>query len=136
VLCASPEYLRRHGTPSHPRELAQHAVSAYTLLAMGEQWTFEGPEGSVSVKVSPRMRTNSGDTCVAAALQHRSVVLQPSFMVGLHLRSGALVEVLPQYRSRELGVYAVYASRKHLTPKVRALIDFLVEAFRIPAWGD
>jgi DNA-binding transcriptional LysR family regulator len=134
ILCASPQYLRRHGVPEHPSEIAQHAVMAYTLLAMGEQWAFEGPQGPVSVKVSPRMRTNSGDTCVAAAVQHQGVVLQPSFLVGAHLASGALVEVLPQYRSVELGVYAVYPSRKHLTPKVRALIDFLVEAFRMRGW--
>jgi DNA-binding transcriptional LysR family regulator len=135
VLCASPEYLRRQGTPAHPSEIARHAVFTYTLLAMGEQWAFEGPEGPVSVKVTPRMRSNSGDTCCAAALQHQGIVLQPSFMVGTHLRAGALVEVLPQYRSIELGVYAVYASRKHVMPKVRVLIDFLVEAFRIRTWG-
>jgi DNA-binding transcriptional LysR family regulator len=134
VLCASPEYLRQHGTPSHPAEIAQHAVFTYTLLATGEQWAFEGPQGPVSVKVSPRMRTNSGDTCCAAALQHQGIVLQPSFMVGTHLRSGALVEVLPEYRATELGIHAVYASRKHVTPKVRVLIDFLVEAFRVRAW--
>lgn len=134
VLCASPEYLRRHGVPTRPAEIAQHAVLAYTLLAMGEHWTFEGPQGSASVKVNAIMRSNSGDTCCAAALQHQGIVLQPSFMVGHHLRSGALVEILPAYRSLELGVYAVYASRKHVTPKVRVLIDFLVEAFRTPTW--
>ena len=134
ILCASPEYLRRHGAPAHPSEIANHAVFSYTLLAMGEQWEFEGPDGPVSVKVAPRMRTNSGDTCCAAALQHQGIVLQPSFLVGAHLASGALVEVLPQYRSLELGVYAVYPSRKHLTPKVRALVDFLVDAFRMRAW--
>jgi DNA-binding transcriptional LysR family regulator len=136
VLCASPEYLLRHGAPSHPSEIAAHAVFTYTLLAMGEQWSFQGPDGPVSVKVTPRLRSNSGDTCVGAALQHQGIVLQPSFMVGLHLRSGALVEVLPQYRSLELGIYAVYASRKHVPPKVRVLIDFLAEAFRIRAWGE
>jgi DNA-binding transcriptional LysR family regulator len=134
VLCASPEYLRRHGTPAHPSEVAQHAVFSYTLLATGEHWSFEGPNGPLSVKVAPRMRSNSGDTCCAAALQHQGIVLQPSFMVSHHLRTGALVEILPEYRSLELGVYAVYASRKHLTPKVRVLIDFLVEAFRVPVW--
>ncbi len=134
ILCASPEYLRRHGTPAHPADLARHAVIAYTLLSMGEQWEFEGPQGAVSVKVVPRMRTNSGDTCCAAAVQHQGIVLQPSFLVGSHLASGALVEVLPAYRSIELGVYAVYPSRKHLTPKVRALIDFLVDAFRMREW--
>lgn len=134
VLCASPQYLRRHGMPAHPSDIAQHSVIAYTLLSMGEQWEFEGPQGPVSVKVLPRMRTNSGDTCCAAAVQHQGIVLQPSFLVGAHLASGALVEVLSQYRSIELGVYAVYPTRKHLTPKVRALIDFLVNAFRMRAW--
>ena len=142
VLCASPEYLRRHGTPQHPSELAQHAVIAYSLLSTGDQWMFEPPPGedgastpleTISVKVTPRMRTNSGDTCCAAAVQHQGIVLQPTFLVSQHLASGALVEVLPQYRSLELGVYAVYPSRKHLTPKVRALIDFLVQAFRMRA---
>ncbi|MEN9419927.1 MAG: HTH-type transcriptional regulator DmlR [Pseudomonadota bacterium] len=135
VLCASPEYLRRHGTPAHPSDIAQHAVIGYTLLATGDQWEFQGPQGSVHVKVAPRMRTNSGDTCCAAAVAHQGIVLQPTFLVGPHLASGALVEILPAYRSIELGIYAVYPSRKHLTPKVRVLIDFLVAAFRQPAWA-
>jgi len=126
----------RHGAPAHPGEISSHSVFSYTLLASGDQWSFEGPQGPVSVKVEPRIRSNSGDTCCAAALQHQGIVLQPSFMVATHLRSGALVELLPAYRSIELGVYAVYASRRHLTPKVRMLIDFLVEAFRLRAWDD
>jgi DNA-binding transcriptional LysR family regulator len=134
ILCASAEYLRRHGAPAHPSDLAQHAVMAYTLLSTGDQWIFDGPEGPVSVKVAPRLRSNSGDTCCAAALRHQGIVLQPSFLVGTHLASGALVELLPAYRSIELGIHAVYPSRKHLTPKVRALIDFLVDAFRMQAW--
>ena len=101
---------------------------------MGEQWEFNGPQGPVVVKVKPHMRTNSGDTCAAAAVQHQGIVLQPAFLVGPHLAAGELVEVLPQYRSIELGVYAVYPSRKHLPPKVRALIDFLVERLRERAW--
>ena len=136
ILCASPDYLRRHGTPAHPSDIARHSVITYTLLATGDHWEFEGPEGGVTVKVVSRMRTNSGDTCCAAAIGHHGIVLQPSFLVGAHLASGALIEVLPQYRSIELGVYAVFPTRKHLTPKVRALIDFLVNAFRMRAWPD
>lgn len=136
ILCASPQYLKRHGAPQHPLDIAQHSVIAYSLLSKGDQWEFMGPEGPVGVKVRPRMYTNSGDTCCAAALHHQGIVLQPSFLVATHLASGALVELLPQYRSMELGVYAVYPSRKHLTPKVRVLIDFLVQAFRMRAWPD
>jgi len=134
VLCASPDYLRRHGEPSHPADIARHTVFTYTLLATGDTWNFEGPDGPVEVRVTPRLRSNNGDTCCAAALQHQGIVLQPSFMVSHHLRAGALVEVLPQYRSLELGVYTVYASRRHVTPKVRVVVDFLVDAFRICPW--
>jgi len=139
VLCASPEYLRRHGAPAHPDEIARYTVFSYTLLASGDTWHFDGPSGNagpVSVKVVPTMRSNSGDTCVAAALAHQGIVLQPSFMIGQHLQSGALVEILPAYRAVELGIHAVYPSRRHLLPKVRAMLDFLVEALRMPAWAD
>lgn len=134
VLCASPRYLRAHGTPRHPAEIARHAVISYTLMAMGERWDFDGPEGRTSVEVAPRMRANNGDTCCAAALAHRGLVLQPTFLVGPHLASGALVEVLPRYRAAELGIHAVYPTRKHLKPKIRALVDFLAKAFRTPPW--
>lgn len=134
VLCAAPAYLRAHGTPGHPSELAQHAVLAYSLLAMGETWQFVGPEGPVAVTVAPRLRSNSGDTCRAIALEGGGIVLQPTFLVGADLRSGALVELMPSFRSIELGVYAVVPSRKHVAPKVRLLIDHLAEAFRTPPW--
>jgi len=134
VLCASAQYLREHGAPAAPADLARHTVFAYSLLASGDTWSFDGPDGPVAVKVAPRMRTNSGDTCRIAALQHRGIVLQPSFLVGADLLAGTLVEVLPQYRSATLGIYAVWPTRKHLPAKVRLLIDFLVAAFRIQAW--
>jgi DNA-binding transcriptional LysR family regulator len=81
------------------------------------------------------MRTNSGDTCRAAALQGQGLILQPTFIVGPDLVQGLLEETMPGYRSIELGIYAVYPSRKFVSPKVRLLIDFLVEAFSQPEWG-
>ncbi len=134
ILCASPDYLRARGTPVHPADLAHHEVLAYSLLTTGDQWTFTGPEGEVTTKVAPRMRTNNGDTCRIAALRHHGIVLQPSFMVGPDLLAGTLVEVMPTYRSIEMGVYAMYPSRKCVAPKVRLMIDFLVDAFRMRAW--
>jgi DNA-binding transcriptional LysR family regulator len=135
VLCASPDYLQRRGMPEQPGDLLHHDVISYSLFASGETWNFSGPGGEVSVKVAPRMRTNSGDTCRAAALQHQGVILQPTFLVGGDLAQGSLREILPDYRSIELGIYVVYPSRKFLSPKVRLLIDFLVEAFAHPTWA-
>lgn len=131
-LCASPAYLAQHGTPQHPDELARHAVLAYTLLSTGEHWSFTGPEGEVAVNVNPRFRSNSGETCRSGALAGQGIILQPDFLVGPDLAAGTLVELLPQYRSLEFGIYAVYPTRKHVAPKVRRLIDFLVASFQTP----
>lgn len=135
VLCASPTYLKIHGCPQHPQEIAQHAVLAYSLLATGDQWSLEGPNGIESVVVHPFLRTNSGDTCRAAALKHQGIILQPSFMVEDDLRSGALVELMPQYRALEFGIYAVYPSRQYVSAKVRLLIEFLAKALETANWG-
>ena len=70
------------------------------------------------------------------ALAGGGVILQPSFMLHDDLRRGDLVEILPQYRAVELGIHALYPSRKYLAPKVRALVDYLAEAFRAVDWGD
>jgi len=103
---------------------------------MGENWEFVGPDGPTTARVVPCMRSNSGDTCRLTALAGHGLVLEPSFLVGAEVRSGRLVAVLPEYRSIELGVYAVYPTRKFMPAKVRLLIDFLVEAFRAPTWPE
>ncbi|PTD96882.1 LysR family transcriptional regulator [Pseudothauera lacus] len=133
LLCASPAYLARAGTPTHPGELAAHATLAYSYFAGGDEWPFHGPDGPISARVRPTLRSNNGDTCVAGALQHQGIVLQPDFLVDEHLASGQLVELMPAYRSLELGIYAVYPSRKHLTPKLRLLIDHLAAHFSASA---
>jgi DNA-binding transcriptional LysR family regulator len=135
VLCAAPAYLAARGTPRHPAELARHDVIAYSLFAAGDLWTFSGAAGSETVRVAPRMRVNNGDTCRLAALAGQGIILQPSFMVGADLAAGRLQELLPDWRSIELGIHAVYPSRKFLAPKARVLVDFLVEAFADPVWG-
>lgn len=81
------------------------------------------------------MLTNNGDTCRAGALQDQGVILQPTFIVGDDLKPGALTELLSDYRAGELGVFATYGSRKHVSPKVRLLINMLVEWFRVPRWS-
>jgi DNA-binding transcriptional LysR family regulator len=134
VLCASPQYLRVHGTPTHPSELAGHRIISFSYWMTRDEWHFTGPEGEAVVRIKAGMHTNNGDTCRFAALDHQGIILQPDFMIGGDLRAGALVELMPDYRAILLGIHAVYPSRKHLPLKVRRLIDFLVEAFQVPSW--
>ena len=136
VLCASPNYLEQHGTPIHPRELASHAVISYTYWSTRDLWQFTGPKGAVEVRIASRIHTNNGDTCRRAALAHHGIILQPDFIVGDDLHRGDLVEIMPAYRAIEVGIYAVYPSRKNLSLKTRRLIDFLAEALQTPSWSS
>ncbi len=114
--------------------LAEHKVIGYRYWLGGNVWEFEGPEGPVNVKIRPWMFTNNGDTCRAVALAHQGIMLQPSFLVGDDLAAGRLVEILSEYRSIELGIFAVYPTRKHVAPKVRALVNFLEETLSELEW--
>jgi DNA-binding transcriptional LysR family regulator len=88
-----------------------------------------------SVAVPNIMQTNNGDTARAAALAGLGIIRQPTFLIGEDLRQGRLVPLLTGYRMSEIDVLAVYPSRRHLSAKVRVMVDFLVEAFRgTPLW--
>jgi DNA-binding transcriptional LysR family regulator len=134
VLCASPQYLAKHGAPAHPHELARHDVISYTYWSSGDNWNFDGPGGETTVRTHSRIHANNGDTCRAAALAHQGIILQPDFLVYDDLHSGALVELMPDFRAAELGIFAVYPTRKQLPLKVRRLVDFLVDALLTPPW--
>ncbi len=135
VLCASPKYLKKYGIPKRLEALKQHSVINYLYLATGDEWVFQGPEGETRIKISPKIRTNNGDTCRSAALAHQGIVLQPTFLVGSDLQKGDLVQLLPEYKSTELGIYAIYPSRKLVSPRIRAMVDFLVAEFERVRWS-
>jgi len=134
VVCASPEYLRTHGAPSTPAELARHACIVYEYV--GSEWTLLDADGRPqSVRVRAAMQTNNGDTAAAAARAGMGIVWQPTFLVGPDLRAGRLVPLLPGWRVPDIDILAVYPTRRHLSAKVRAMIDFLAEEFSgVPPW--
>ncbi|WP_115718816.1 LysR family transcriptional regulator [Gallaecimonas mangrovi] len=133
-LCAAPAYLAKHGTPQQLSELTKHRVLSYSHWSEGDDWTFEGPQGAVTVRTQSRVYSNNGDTCQAIALAGGGIVLQPDFMVGDDLKAGRLVELLAQYKAPTLGIYVVYPSRKLLPTRVKSLVNFLVQQFEKVHW--
>ncbi len=129
VVCAAPAYLARHGAPRVPAELGAHNCLGYTLGASPTEWRFLGPGGAHTVRVSGNFQANNGDALRLAALEGLGVVTLPTFIAGDDLRSGALRAVLADYALPESAVYAVYPHTRHLSAKVRAFVDFLVERF-------
>lgn len=134
VVCAAPAYLHEHGTPATPADLARHACVVYTHV--GSEWHLLGDDGRPhGVRVRAVMQTNNGDTATAAALAGLGIVWQPTFLIGAHLAAGRLVPVLPGFHVPDIDILAVYPSRRHLSAKVRAMIDFLAEEFGgVPPW--
>ena len=138
VVCASPLYLRRRGAPSHPSELAHHETLSYSYLEAGDVWHFARPgEEAVSVQIKPSVHATNGDILRELALAGGGIVMQPSFIVGADLMRGTLVPLLQEWKSLELTLYAVYLSRRQLSPKVRAFIDHVVESVgKEPYWEN
>jgi DNA-binding transcriptional LysR family regulator len=136
ILCASPAYLARWGHPAAPADLIEHRCIGYSYAATGDEWHLLDGEGKAHpVSVNCHMHSNNGDTAHAAALAGQGVIWQPTFLVGNDLRAGKLVQVLPEYRMPDIDVLALYASRRHLSAKIRAMIDFLADAFGgVPPW--
>ena len=136
VVCASPAYVSRHGYPRSPAELSKHACIGYTHAPSIEEWTFIDNHGKAhTVKVALAMQSNSCDTGRAAALAGSGIIWQPEFMVGEDIREGRLVPLLTDYHLPEIDVSAVYPSRRHVSAKVRVMVDFLVDAFRTMPWA-
>lgn len=125
IVCASPTYLKRHGTPKTPEDLAHHACLGYSLTNGGEEWRLNGPGQPAVVRSAGPIKADNGDMLRLAALSGAGLIFQPLFIVADDLRAKRLVQVLPDYVSDELGIYAVYPSRKHLSAKVRTFVDFL-----------
>ena len=129
VVVASPDYLKRKGYPTRVEELAQHDCIAYSLLPTPTQWNFYKDGVRSTVTVSPRAMCNSAQIEVAMVVQGIGITRIPLFTCEQEVASGQLQIILEDYDQHKLDVFAVYPHRQYLTAKVRAFVDFLVDAF-------
>jgi DNA-binding transcriptional LysR family regulator len=137
VLCASPGYLRKHGTPQTPDDLTRHDC----MVLVGSQgrqdvWRLIDDGGEeTAVRVRGRIEANTGELLSDGALAGLGIALHSSWHVYRDLRAGRLVQVLPDYRLVDSGIYAVMPQRRLVPPRVHAFVDFLAERFGgVPPW--
>lgn len=134
VLCASPAYIARHGAPKVPNDLTRHNCIG---IRQGEEaygvWRLTSGRGrhatTESVKTRGSLTTNDGEIAVNWALDGHGILMRAEWDIGRHLRSGRLVQVLPQYATPDADIYAVYPQRHQLAARVRAFVDFLALSF-------
>lgn len=126
VVCASPTYLKRNGIPRTPDDLREHNALTFKYQDSPTQWQFLSDDGKVSnVPVSGSIQMNNSLALREALLCDAGITLTPTFIVGEDIKSGRLQAVLTQYQLMEISIFTVYHQRRHMSPKVRAFIDFL-----------
>ena len=134
VLCATPDYLDRHGRPEHPQDLALHDTLIPIAPSARRELLFEpargsGPAVTVLCTRTPPLATLHVDTLYAAALGGLGIAGLPSFVAEDALAEVALERILPQWHLQTLTIYAAMPTRKHVPQRTRAFVDFLVETF-------
>ncbi|MDH1264346.1 LysR substrate-binding domain-containing protein [Pseudomonas sp. GD03944] len=122
-LCAAPDYLQRYGRPHSLSELSRHNC----LVGSTDQWSFQLDGRESSQRVQGNWRCNSGQAVLEAALRGLGLCQLPDYYVLEHLRSGALVSLLDNHQPPNTAVWALYPQQRHLSPKVRQLVDALRE---------
>ena len=130
VVCASPAYLKKHGTPRSPADLTTHNCISYAYAALNHEWSFRRGGEELAVRIAGNFRSNSAEVLMNAAIDGLAVIRQPTYLVHEAMRRKQLVRILPGWEVDELSIFAVYPHRKFLPPKVRSFIDFLAER-----WG-
>ncbi|MBH9349989.1 LysR family transcriptional regulator [Pseudomonas aeruginosa] len=136
VICAAPDYLRRHGTPRRPEDLALHNCLTYSYFGRS-LWQFERDGEPTSVPVGGSLSANESTVLLEAAAAGAGISQQPLYSAAPLIRSGRLVALLPEWSPQVLGIHAVYASRRQMPPARRARLDFLVERMAAdPHWDE
>ena len=123
ILCASPDYLARHGAPAGLADLARHQCVIAGPSASGAHWVLDGPHGQETITVWGRFAANEMQAVAAAAIAGYGVAQLPRSLAETAIKKGGLRRVLDDYTTPAGGLYAVYPSSRHLSPLVKAFID-------------
>ena len=130
IACASPAYLKRHGTPLAPADLSTHNVLTYAYASAPRSRRFTDSAGQThDVRVTGSLHANSAETLVAAAIAGLGIVCEPDFLVEDAIAQGKLVRVLPEFEASRGDIWAVYPSHRHLSQKVRLFVDHVKRWF-------
>lgn len=127
VVCASRAYLDANGVPQSPEDLLDHNCLRLWTVTSWNEWEFQGPGGVRTLRVDGNFEANSADAVYHAALAGLGIARLSTYLVGDDLRSGRLVQLLPEHVHQKADILAVYPDRRNLAPKARAFIDFLAE---------
>ena len=130
MLCASPDYLARHGVPQHPSDLPDHAVIGTTNLSPRAGWRFGLTDEPTLVRIKPRLSVTSNDGAIAAATAGLGIARLLSYQVADEVANGTLQVVLAEYEEAPWPIHVLHRESRYGSAKVRTFIDMLVQELR------
>jgi DNA-binding transcriptional LysR family regulator len=130
VICASPGYLRKHGAPKTPADLAGHPIVSATAVSPGTEWAFADGKQKIGVKLSPRILVNTNDGAIEAVKDGFGLTRLISYQVASELAAGKLKTVLSEYEEAPLPIHVIHREGRHASAKVRSFVDLAVEKLR------
>jgi len=130
VICASAGYLKKHGAPKTPADLADHPLIAATAVSAGAEWTFTKGKQKIGVRISPRILVNTNDGALEAARNGFGLTRLISYQVASELAAGKLKTVLSEYEEAPLPVHVIHREGRHGSAKVRSFVDLAVTKLR------
>lgn len=130
VVCASPAYLKKFGSPKSPADLAGHRIIAATSVSAGSEWTFATGKDKIGVKLKPQILVNTNDGALQAAKDGFGLTRLISYQVANELTAGTIKTVLTEYEEASLPVHVIHREGRHRSAKVRSFVDLAVETFR------
>ena len=133
VICASPKYLKNHGTPTSLESLKNHKYLRYSYIEPTDGYEIHT---ALTQNEENNFVCNNGDTLVQMAIKGAGIVIQPTFICSQALATRELVEILPEFTPPKLGLYVMYAHRQYLASKVRNFLDFADGYFGNPPYWD
>lgn len=129
LICASPDYLKRHGTPKNPDELKQHFILKYAL-SDSNTWKLIDKNGKThTVPIKSKLTANNGDFIKNMSIEGHGIHMSPTFITWEAISQGKLIPILTNYTLPEVNAYVVYPPTRFPSRKVRLFIDFLTERF-------
>ncbi len=130
VVVASPAYLKKHGTPRAPADLAEHTAFVFSEDRVAPAWTFERGKERLSARPKTRLVVNNSEVGIAAALDGAGLTRALSYMVAAEVKAGKLRVILRDFEREPIPIHVIHREGRHAAARVRAFVDFAVEQLR------
>lgn len=133
VVCGSPQYLKKHGSPKSPSDLANHRIIAASSISTGAEWSFARKKEKLTVRLTPHILVNTNDGALEATKLGYGLTRLISYQAASEIQAGTIKTVLTDFEETSLPIHVIFREGRNGSAKVRCFVDLAVEKLRADA---